>query len=565
LRIAKLHRVITFILAGLLVDASSAASEQPVYIYLFAHVDDHIHRTISEDRLRRTLNLLESLRSESPTSQVSAVIQFSGAMAEYFTESGKASVLANRVKDSAARGAIEIGYRGADEPTPNRRPRPGFRDNRSVNEWWSLRSEGAGRFLNEYKHPLTGSPDPRRSGGLKRVRELFGEVTSVIDVTQETGRDTEFVHQIRKDSGRVIMSGLREPDPTRNLHGYRDAVRTFGAMMSPEPNSSPELYWEDDLLHLSETSDRAVRVLHSYEGVGAAKKVLQELDRSKIHIIQLELASQELNLQPSYAKGLLFPPARFAYDHPDRPDLPPEALRTRAEVDGAYAQEESLLRWLIDEYLPSNPGSSFVSNSDLIRMAEPSCETRIPLSRLRKATTEMLARWGSDTVPPNYVAIEGCYFSLANIFQMLTTALANPNQTGKLPDSVMLSHVYGPEEMTEEAGPNQGQVAAAAVAYVSAVLNQRLQENVWKTVPVNMIPCWTDVGGIRLNAAQLLRLMGEALLARSATAKLDVKLANMFSAVGEMYPHSGSRSDQGGIWTFKPAILRPANLAPKGP
>jgi hypothetical protein len=469
------------------------------------------------------------------------------------------------VKEFAKRGLIEIGYRGADEPTPNMRPQLGFRAGRGSQDWWLARSEAAGQILDDYKDPVSGVTDPKRSGGLKRVKEVLGAVASVSEVTPETGWDTEFIHQIRKDGMPGIMTGLREPDPVRNLHGYRDAVRTFGALVSPEANSSPELYWQDDVLHLSETSDRSVRVLHGYEGPAAAKKVLQELDRSKVHVVRLELAGQQLYLQPPYAKGPLYPPVRFAYDHPDRPELPPEAFRTRAEVDDGYAQEEALLKWLIEDYFLANRGSRFISNADLSRMASDAGESSISLAQLKKATTELLTRWGSDTVPPNYVAVEGRYFSLANMFQMLTTALAHLHRSDNLPDSVGLSPVYGPVEMTDEPGPNVGQISVATVARVGADVSQRLGDQGWKTVPANMIPCWTDVEGTRLNAAQLLRLMAQALLAPSPAAKLDIKLAQMFSPAGEMYPRSGPRSDQGSTWTFRPALLGLANAEPRLP
>jgi hypothetical protein len=232
-------------------------------------------------------------------------------------------------------------------------------------------------------------------------------------------------------------------------------------------------------------------------------------------------------------------------------------------VDDAYAQEEALLRWLIDEYFRANHGSRYVSNADLNRMAGGPDDSTISLVQLRKATTELLTRWGRDTVPPNYVAAEGRYFSLANMFQMLTTALAQLHRTDHLPDSVRLSPVYGPVEMTDEPGPNVGQVSAGAVARVSASLSQSLDDRGWRTVPANMIPCWTDVERTRLNSAQLLRLMAQALLAPSPAAKLDIKLSQMFAAAGEMYPRSGPRSDQGGTWTAKPAILDLASAAPR--
>ena len=152
-----------------------------------------------------------------------------------------------------------------------------------------------------------------------------------------------------------------------------------------------------------------------------------------------------------YSSGLLYPPVRFAYDHPDRTGLPPEALRPRDKIDEAYAREEELLRWLITEYFPANPGSRFVSSADLKTMTADS-NSEVSMALLKKAASVLVSEWGANSVPPSYVTVEDHHFSLANMFQMLASTLSSIGQTGKAPNVVPLLHVYGPDEIVDEAG-----------------------------------------------------------------------------------------------------------------
>lgn len=541
------------VLAGL---ATAQAGQQPVYVLLYTHIDDHVHLDISGDRLQRTLALLEKYRVAAPDAHVSAVVQFSGAMAQAIEEGKLKSVPVIVVRAAAQRRTIEIGYRAADEPTHKSRGTLGFRGTKSAEEWWGGRSDAASRLLMGAKEPLTGV-GLSGSGGLQKTVEVFGTVSCVGEWGREVGADTEFVHQVRRLKLSPLGFGLPEPAPIRLLHGYRDAARTFGALMSPEPDSAPELFWQDGILRLSETSDRNVRVVHGYEGLEAFKKVVGELDRSKTHVLRVELSAQELYLQPEYAKGFLFPPVRFAYDHPDRPQLPPEALRTQKDIDEAYAREDALVGWLAGDFSRVNPGSRTVSASDLIEMASTGEALNLSRAELTAGAEDLLERWKADIVPPNYARAGNHYFSLADMFQLLATALSQMHRRDRLATTVAVRTVYGPDEMPAESGPNEGQVSIAAVARASALLSDRLNDQRWAVKPQNVVPAWVAVDGQRLNAAQFLRLMAQALIAPSPAGKLQVKMCNMFAPSGEMFPISGSRSDQGATWTLKPAVFQP--------
>jgi hypothetical protein len=169
----------------------------------------------------------------------------------------------------------------------------------------------------------------------------------------------------------------------------------------------------------------------------------------------------------------------------------------------------------------------------------------------------MLRLWGSGTYPPSFAEVDGRYLSLADLFQVMTSALSEMHQTGKRPQSVRLAKVYGPLEITGGHGPNVGTVTAASVAKACATLADRLNDPAWKPLPNNIIPAGMTVEGIQMNAAQFLRLMAEALVAPSPETKLNVKMTYMYSEMSMVYPRSRPPVDQGATWTFKPAPMGP--------
>jgi polysaccharide export outer membrane protein len=65
-----------------------------------------------------------------------------------------------------------------------------------------------------------------------------------------------------------------------------------------------------------------------------------------------------------------------------------------------------------------------------------------------------------------------------------------------------------------------------------ATVAERLNARMWKPMPTNMIPAWLEVDGVRVNAAQFLKLMFESLAAPAATARMNVRMTNMLSPAG---------------------------------
>jgi hypothetical protein len=517
--------------------------------------DDHINVNMEEDRRQRAVALVERTHKQYPQSGASLLMQFNGVTALECSLRDLGRV-AERLRDLAKRRVIEIGYDGADEPAYLARPRPDFRQARTPQQRWLARAQPAEWFLTEFKHRLTGEPDPDRPGGLKFVQEVFGPVASITGIiTMELGGDSEYAHHVRRMNRDAVLPGIPEDTtwPARNLNGYRGSAAGVGKSMSLEAGCAPELFWQDHYLRVSDYSGAPMKVVRADEGPEGLKALLKGLDRSRPHIIKIQMEHHGMYVRPEADGGL--GPVRYAYDHPKIPYLTPEQLRPQAEIEAAQARQWALLKWLGEEFFPANPGSRFVAARDLKGWTGPSHGFDVPLDELRAAAGNMMAEWRSDPHPPDHVRSPKHYFSLADMFQMLATALAERHRTGGLPPSVRLRAVYGPLEMTPEDGSPVGEITAASIARECGRIAADLNDEAWSPVPRNAVPTFVTVDGIRLNSAQFLRHMAQVFLEPSR-ASLKVEMSSMFSSVALLYPRTRPMQDEGAMWTLKPAPLQ---------
>lgn len=569
---------------------AGAPGEQPVYIYLVARVTDHVNLDMTEERLRHILPEVERYRQGYPNAHTSATILFSGAVSKALQERNGQTHILDFVKDYIRRGVIEAGYDGTDEPTYEHRPTLDIRGEPSPEARWKKRQEIAEQFLAEARDPLTGAP-ASGTGGLKAMQEVFGPAayiqglesasesyrppqkvapppgalgtpppgatfSSVLGVFREFGGDTETLQMLRKYNTTALMSGAPATNPAQ-LPGYREAITHLGWIMSPAPETVPELYWQDYVLRISEAAP-PVHAAKASDGADVLKDVLDKAKRSTIQLVQVELGGPENYLQPAFAKTGPNAPVKYAYDHPQAPRLPADALRPSREVDAAWAKEEAALKWLGETYFPNNAGSRFVSNSDLSKMAGPSTGFRISTAVLRSELGAALQQVGNDTRLFNFLRVDGHYLSLAELFQVLTDELAEFHQTGKLPQAVSTAKVYGPFRLVTGHGPNDGQVTAgeleATCAQIAGALHQDMP-NPSNGIPMNSITPLLKINGMDLNPAQMIRLMALALENPAPETKLRVRMTYMTGEAGAVVPKTRSLFDTGFVWTLKPASL----------
>jgi len=551
---------------GVVVLTGAPPAPKPVYFYLGTTIDDHINTDITQDRLRRILPLLERYRRENP--QVSATLLFSGAMSEELRNHNADNHLLDRIKAAIASGAIEAGYDGSGEPSYKSHPLVNLRPNGSPEENWGERVTSAGKVLTAARDPLTGEVRSKESGGLIRMQETLGPASFIRGVylampnlfgpMVDAGIDSEIVHVLRRYNGDAVMQGLADSD-TAHLPSpdYRGWVDAFSTMLSPDEDTSPELYWADGVLRSSEDGKRDLRLFRAGSGVDALKKVLAGLDRSRIRIVHIEIGSQR-----DYAKsmpGHVRPdtPLNYAYQHLDHPRYPDELRYSRAEIDAAFANQDAVLRYLTAEFIPANPGSRFVATKDLKTMTPPGSGYDIPMTTLRPAIRQMAQAWRESSELPKYLRIGNYYLSDADLFAVMAGALADRNRSGRLPDSVRVPFVFGPLRTSQPEHPAGGVVTSAAVAAVCARFADNLRGGTWTPVPLNAVPSEIAVAGQLLTPAQFLRLMAEALSTDAADAKLTIRPTDMFWGRDANYYRRRSLDEDGAAWTFKPAAIIP--------
>jgi hypothetical protein len=572
---------------------AGAPGQQPIYVYLMAKVTDHVNLDMSEDRLRHILPMVERYRQQHPEAHVSAVVLFSGAISQALEERNARTHILDFVKDYLHRGVIEVGYNGSDEPTYNHRPQIQLLDEPSPFGRWKNRRTAADEFLTEARDPLTGAP-VSGDGGLKKMQEVFGPAAYVSGlelsiqsfraqkklptppgnpggvtpgmhsypesgVFTEWGGDTETLQMLRPYNKSALMFGVAAKNPAR-LIGYSKAIEDFGQMMAPAPDTAPEVYWQDGALRLSEAAP-PVHMVEALEGVEAVKGVLDQANRSKVQVVEVELGGLENYLQPDFAKTASNAPLNYAYAHPESPKLPTEDLRPDAQVAAGWAAEDGVLKWLTETEFPANPRDRFISNADLKQMAGSPDGFSLSTDALRRETAEALKDMGIGTHLFNYLHVDGHYLSLAELFQVMTDALAEYRQTGKLPQTVKVAAVHGPFRVVTGHGPNVGELTAGDLEAFCQTIDGPLHQETTDAsgVPTNSIPPLVKLKDMDLNPAQLIRLMSEALENPGPETKLKVHMTYLVGAAGALAPKTRSLPDSGFIWTLKPAPLAIGN------
>jgi hypothetical protein len=584
------HYVITMVLSAAAAFAAEAAPKGPIFIYLYARITDHVNLDTTEDRLRRALPMIEKYRKAHPEGHISATILFSGAVSQALADRNAQTHIVDFVREYIRRGIIEPGYDGSDEPTYKNRPLLDFSNAQTSEDRWLVRAATDEKFLSEAREPLTGAPEPGKVGGLKKMQEVFGAAACITGMTMwknasggispdyapgdphfegktrkapdltgsqpEVGGDSELIQVLRRDNSQPsIMFGIADTNPGF-LPGFRTAREGYGRIMSPISETSPELYWQDNVLRSSETSG-TVSPVRARDGMEAMRAAIGRADRSRVHVIHVELASDQNYLQPAFIDGKEYPPVKYAYNHPESPKAPGDALLPSAAVEAAYAKEDGLLKWLVAEFFPSDLGSRAVSNLELLKMAEPSTGFSVSLEGLRAALVDYLKLAGNDTMLPVIFRAEGHYLSLADMFQVMTDALAEFSRTGKLPESVKVIQVYGPVRLLTGHGPNIGDVPVESIARVCAKIDGGLHDDSPGKFPKNAIPTSVKVDDIQMNPAQFLRLMAQVLAMPAPTpeTKFRVRMTYAFTFMLGAYPKSRVLNDAGFGWTLKPAAL----------
>jgi hypothetical protein len=553
-----------------LVGQAPPARKQPVFIVLYSRFYDHGHLYPNNERIQVMVPLLNQLRSKYPDSGISGLFEFSGSMSQVFFEENPGQHLVDTVQNASKLGLVDVGYTGEEEPSYLYRPKPNMITADTPEKRWMAQAEAAEHFLIDFKDPVTGKPvdAPGLVGGLKRMQEVFGPAAFVRGVTETLGGDSPVTHQVRKLAPTAMLMGVPPSDTRRGIESYGASANGFAIGVSPASNTSPEVFWEDGALRLSDLSMTDSKPHSTDESVEALKKAFDALDRRKVRVIALEFGSYRRYLTKRADGSVTWDPMEWMYYHPDHPEFPltmKPFLNTR-DVKAGYKNEEAVLNWLLQEYMPANPGSRFLSIHDLQKMAGPEAPVEVSWDQIKAMAADFDNRFKAHPQrTSDYVQAGDQFFSNAEAFELMAEELAAVQKTGAPLSSVKTVPMYGPISVPNEMGPARGSVTVRDVLQAAAKIAPGLRNTEWKPIPDNAVPAYIQTGAMRLNSAQFLRLMAWAVVDPSPDRVLTLSAIEAHSDLTFRYPRNTPMIDQGMGWTFKPAALQFASPGVSAP
>src|ERR1700736_212424 len=270
--------------------AESDAAGKPVLVFLRMSADDAVNIEMTENRIRRTLQLLEALKAQYPSSNVKATVYVNGAVSEGLLQRNAQTGVRDLLLAAAKKGLIEIGYDGANEPRPADEPLIDYRSVHTPMEGHLARQAVAAHVLSDGRDPVSGKFIAEADGGLKRTQQVFGKVASIWgagvqlrDVAfgpqPDLGSDAEVVQQLRLMNSEATLPGVVEDVPHLDFY-YDDWIPVFSKNLTASADTSPDIYWQENRLRISERSDKPSKIVEAAEGVSALKEYLEKLDRS---------------------------------------------------------------------------------------------------------------------------------------------------------------------------------------------------------------------------------------------------------------------------------------------
>ena len=159
-----------------------------------------------------------------------------------------------------------------------------------------------------------------------------------------------------------------------------------------------------------------------------------------------------------------------------------------------------------------------MSGGEIIAATTNNVGTPFSASDLEASVASFLKAWGEPGYhPPVFAAAGERYLSLADLFYLLASSLAHRDRTGSPPSPVILRNIYGPLDVTLQAGTAGGKVTIKGILAASRGI-----ADAWSPQGAIFVPGWVDVEGQHLNSAQFLRLMSKAFLSGTSDGSLDV-------------------------------------------
>ncbi|HFQ93099.1 MAG TPA: hypothetical protein ENK32_03750 [Anaerolineae bacterium] len=530
---------------------TNGGGQQPLYIFLFTHTEDPFNHELSEERYTRLVPEVEARAAAHPDANLVWTIMFQGSDAQTVAGRNPQTGVLDLLRDANQTGAVEFGYHAHHDPTYNNRPQNGFTNNTP----WEELVNGMVDWLSCEKDVVYGGCIAPDGGGITAVQNNFGPVTAVSgtylqsDTAYEGGPASHAAQKILP--GRLLGFGYPDHGPF-GQDAKRDAVAALMERLTPTNETSSTVFWADNVIKMTGGSPiDGTSGIDPLKGPRFAAGMLGGLDRTRPNIVLAGLASKFI-----YTKQLPnTSPTIYGYAHPDAPELPPDLLNSRADIEKNYQQNLDTLDYLLNDVLPANSGSRFVNSNDVINMIAPPDYWTISPEQL-----DVMARWALlnwTNRPPDWVSDGADFYSLRDLFSLLVLALGDG--AGAADGSLQLPTAYGP------LAPVDANAAVTLSRDELVALAQQLSPDFapnqpWQVTPNAMVQPTYQTSAGEITAAQL--LYGMAVVYAADTAGTPVNAVTLpatqaMPVTYDLLQNIGCLNTcSGTAWSFKPARMR---------
>ncbi|MFA7002502.1 MAG: hypothetical protein WC429_00565 [Verrucomicrobiia bacterium] len=560
--------VITLVACAPLVAAAAEASKQmPVYVYLFAHYEDHINLDLSEWRIKEVMRILSDAHRAHPD-RVAAVGEFYGADSEIFQQRNRESGIMDLIRRCVGGGWYDVGYHSTHEPiyvTTQRATR-----NLTGKSWKEIYAASRS-FYTAHRDLKTGEQDASRKGGVALMQEVFGPATVLSGAAGPT--DPPGTLALCDLTGCRVLFGFTDHGPAMFNRDYAPAVLEIRKAVSPTPETSPDVFWfMGCLVTSSHPVTREVGVISSVLPPDQVMATFQRLDRTRVAVPHMMYGAKFIYARASptqYAYGGDRNSAPFRATRESRGDdfrLPAELLVPEAERKQKIENFRQNLDWLLTKYFPANAGSRCVGNRLLLDLTVPYTGDSISAADLDRAIAGLLRDWTER--PPNFASTGTRYLTLAQTFKLLATALKSHAERGSLPATFQTDLTYGPIGTWPEVvqGVETDVEAQVVITAASQIIFGPERQRGEAQPPANRVPLNVTAGGKMMHAAQFLRLMAETYQAlrggkppgtlRLRPSNILPPLSPLWKRAHRVYEDTPAAYSYLQLWTVKPAQFK---------
>lgn len=529
------------------------SNNEPLYVFLFTHTEDHFNHALSEERYTRIAPMVQHIDEHYPDAHIDWTIQFQGADAKTVAERNDQTGIMDLLKQHAAAGRVSFGYHAHHDPTYGNRPII------AIDNDWAFGEivDAVDEWVSCEKHPTMGGCVAPGKGGLFAVQDNFGPVPLVSGITlgpTATGMPCEDAagrHALdRYLPERMLAFGITDHGPGASEKVNAAANQLMG-MLTPSIETSGTVFWMNDVIRLND-GDRLndVSSIGMEDTPNKVKNAVATLDRTRLHVHKSGIATKWI-----YTKSGEQSPTQYGYTHPQAPELPAASINSEDVINDKYDNTATNLEYLASSVFPQSTGSRFVGPTEVVDIVAPDDYRQVTPEELTAAALWIIEH--TSDLPPSFASDGTEFYSLRDMVGLLSLAL-----TGADSATITLPRFHGPREAMVP-GPDSS-VSATDLIEIAQQIADDIEAGAaaWQRTPPDILEGAYEVDGLALNTSQLLYGLAMLYASQQASQPLDHVAIPAIAAVPETIGplmELGCINCTDSCWSLKPARIRLLN------